>query len=100
MLVIPIKPLANQDLTTTLDGQVCQISIVQKSTGLFLSLALNSAAIVSSALALDAVKMVRGTYQGFVGDLAFFDKMGTDAPYYTGLGTRWILVYLEADDLT
>ncbi|WP_321900039.1 hypothetical protein [Paraburkholderia heleia] len=29
------------------------------------------------------------------GDLAFMDMQGADDPQYTGLGSRWLLVWLE-----
>jgi hypothetical protein len=38
--------------------------------------------------------LVRSLYLGFVGDLAFNDTQGTANPVYTGLGTRFQLVYL------
>jgi hypothetical protein len=43
--------------------------------------------------------MVRETYLGFIGDLSFTDTQGTSDPVYTGLGSRFVLLYLEASDL-
>ena len=56
----------------------------------------------SAKLSCDIVKrnrIVRDTYLGFLGDLAFFDLQGEDDPYYTGLGDRWVLGYLTTADL-
>ena len=39
-------------------------------------------------------------YLGFVGDIMWVDATGGNAmPVYTGLGTQFALVYLEAADL-
>jgi len=46
------------------------------------------------------------TYLGVVGDFMFLDTQGSgpptfngSPPYYTGLGTQFLLLYLEASDL-
>ena len=41
--------------------------------------------------------IVRNAYFGFIGDLAFLDQQGADDPVWTGLGTRWVLGYIEPD---
>ena len=38
-------------------------------------------------------------YLGFVGDLMFADTQGASDSSYDGLGTRYLLVYLEVSDL-
>ena len=44
-------------------------------------------------LCLNLVGLVRSAYLGFIGQLAFFDTQGTSDPDYSGLGTRYQLVY-------
>ena len=99
MLQIPISATPSQALNIQLGGQPCKINIYQKSTGLFLDLFLNNAPIVTSSLCYDRVKIIRHKYLPFIGDLAFADTQGTNDPYYTGFGTRYVLVYLEAGDV-
>lgn len=99
MQVIPTLATASQTLTVQLAGQSSRINIYQKSTGLFADLYVNDSLIIGGVLALDANRIVRSAYLGFIGDLAFFDMHGSDDPIAEGLGIRWILVYLEAADI-
>ncbi|VBB10623.1 phage baseplate plug family protein [Burkholderia stabilis] len=99
MLNIPLTANPAQKLSVLLAGQNCQISVYQKTTGLYLDLSVNNAPIKSGIICRDRVLLVRHAYLGFVGDLTFFDTQGVDDPEYSGLGTRWQLVYLEAGDL-
>ncbi|WP_235012296.1 phage baseplate plug family protein [Caballeronia catudaia] len=52
--------------------------------------------IMAGVLCRNLVYLVREAYFGFVGDLAFVDSAGDDDPQYSGLGTRWRLLYVEA----
>ena len=99
MLQIPISAVPSQSLSVQLAGQQCQINVYQKSTGVFLDLAVNDAPIITTMLCPDRVKLVRYQHLGFVGDLAFVDTLGAHGPEYTGFGSRYVLVYLEASDL-
>jgi len=99
MLVIPIQATPAQSLSSVLGGQNCQINIYQKSTGLYLDLLVSNSPIILSTICLDRVRLVREAYIGFTGDLTFADTQGTSDPVYTGLGSRFVLLYLEASDL-
>jgi hypothetical protein len=99
MLAIPIVPVPSQVLRVTLAGQDCTIALYARSTGLFLNLAVSDVPVVSGVVCQHRNRIVRSAYLGFAGDLAIYDTTGTDDPLYTGLGTRWVLVYVEAADL-
>ncbi len=99
MLIIPLNPVPAQTLTAQLAGQPTRIDVLQKSTGLYLNLYVNDVAILTGIICEDANRIVRDAYLGFIGDLAFYDTRGSEDPYYTGLGTRWVLAYLETADL-
>jgi len=100
MKTIPLSAKPSQTLSVLLGGQNCQIRVYQKTTGVYLDLYVNNAAVVTGVIARDRVLIVRQSYLGFVGDLSFFDTQGTDDPTYDGLGSRYQLVYLEASDLS
>jgi hypothetical protein len=99
MLTIPLQPTPSQSLSIVLANQNCQINVYQKSTGMYLDLAVSNAALIDAVICLDRVRMVREKYLGFIGDLAFVDTQGTSDPVYSGLGARYQLIYLEASDL-
>lgn len=91
--VIPISPVAAQTFTIQLNSQNCEMTILQKNNGLYFDLIVNNAPCVTSVLCLNLVGLVREAYYGFIGQLAFVDTKGNDDPEYTGLGTRFLLVY-------
>ena len=93
MQIIPITPVASQSFSVQLGTQNCKINLYQKNTGLYFDLILEGTEIVSSMICLNEVGLVRETYLGFVGQLLFIDTQGSSDPYYTDLGTRYILTY-------
>ena len=97
--IIPLKAVPNQTLTVLLANQNCRISVYQKFFGLYVDLAIGAVPILNGVIAQQANRIVRYAYLGFVGDLAFFDTQGKSDPHYTGLGSRYQFVYLEAADL-
>lgn len=99
MKTVALQAVPSQTLNVLLGGQNCQISVYQKSTGLYLDLSINNVPVISTAMCRDRVKLVRQAYRGFAGDLAFADLQGLSDPDYTGLGGRFVLVYLEPLDL-
>lgn len=90
---IPLSAVPSQELAVQLGGQRCRIEVSQKRTGLYLSLYLADVPIVTGVLARDRTWIVRDAYLGFTGDLAFIDTQGVADPDYTGLGTRFLLVW-------
>lgn len=101
MLVIPLQAVPNQTVTVNLDGQVCQLNVYQKSTGLFIDLLVDNVLIIGGVICENMNRIVRSIYLGFSGDLAFSDSQGSSDPDYTGLGPggRYSLLYLEPADL-
>ncbi len=95
MQTIPLVATPSQRLTVTLAQQNCGLALYQKRTGLYLDLYIAGTLLVSAALCRDRIYLVRQAYLGFAGDLAFMDSQGSDDPQYTGLGTRWLLYYIE-----
>lgn len=104
MLIVPLQAIPAQSVNVTLAGQACLLTVRQTSTGLYMTVAANGAAVINGVLCLNATRIVRDLYFGFIGDFAFFDTQpdplnSSSAPVYTGLGGRFILAYLTATDL-
>lgn len=91
--IIPITNVPYQTFTIQLNNQNCAISIYQLTTGLFFDLAVDNNSIVNAMICLNLVGLIREAYLGFNGQLAFVDTQGTNDPEYSGLGTRYQLVY-------
>jgi hypothetical protein len=99
MQIIPLSSVPSQTLTVTLGSQSCQIAIYQKSTGLYLDLAVNNSPIVYGVICHDRTLLVRDAYLGFSGDLAFVDQQGLSDPTSSGLGSRYFLYYFEPSEV-
>jgi hypothetical protein len=102
MIVIPLNAVPAQSLVTQLSGQTVQLNVYQKFYGVFIDVLVSNTVIISGVLALNGVLIVRSQYLGFSGDFAFWDTYSPTTPlnpYYTGLGSRYQLVYYLPTDL-
>lgn len=113
MMNVPLSAVPSQTLQIVLDGQNCQISVYTKNGYDFSDPTLSTAApyicfdltangetITTTQNCLDGARLLLNRqYFGFVGDFVFIDTQGDEDPQYAGLGTRWLLLYLEAADL-
>lgn len=99
MLLIPLSPLPAQIVNVPLANQVCQIEVAEKFFGTFLDLYVNNTLIIGGVICQNLNPIVRQRYLGFNGDLMFVDTQGNDDPEYSGLGSRFQLLYLTADEV-
>jgi hypothetical protein len=99
MMLIPAQPLPNQSMQALLGDQNCTINLAQNAYGLFMTLYVGTETICSNVICQNLNRIVRDAYLGFIGDFIFNDTQGTSDPVYTGIGSRYQLIYLEAGDL-
>lgn len=100
MMIVPTQMAPNQNFQVVLDGQQMTFNVYQTAFGLFMDILLTGAAIVTGQLCLNQEPIVQQTYTGFSGELVWIDTQGNDDPIYTGLGSRFLLIYLEPTDLS
>jgi hypothetical protein len=99
MQEVPTQAIANQSIQVQLADQACTLNVYQLAYGLFMDVYVNGALVVGGVVCQDANRIVRSLYLGFHGDLMWADTQGSDDPVYTGLGTRFRLIYVEVADL-
>ena len=100
MLTIPLAAVPSQTLAVVLDGQSCSIAVYALTTGLYFNLDLAGQPVKTAVVMRDGARLLQDAqYLGFVGDFVCVDTLGDTDPVYTGLGTQYVLVYLEAADL-
>ena len=99
MQQIALQSVPSQQTQVVLDGQSCAISVYVKNQSMFLDLSVNGVQIAYAVQCKNLVSLVPTSYLGFSGWLMFFDTQGTDDPIYTGLGMRWVMLYLDLADL-
>lgn len=99
MQAIPLQAIPSQEVSVSLNGQLCTLDIYQKYTGVYMDIYVDNELILGGAQCLNMNRVVISGYLGLVGDLAFFDTQGIEDPNYTQFGTRFILLYLFPDDI-
>lgn len=99
MQAIPLQAIPSQAVNVVLAKQNCQITIYQKTTGLYFDLVVNDTAVVNTRLIRNAVPLVRHKYLGLLGDFMVMDMQGLSDPEHTGLGSRYQLTYIEVYEL-
>jgi hypothetical protein len=99
MMLVSTQPLPNQTLQVQVGGQNCTLNITQTAFGLFMDVLVNGTQIIAGVICENLNRIVRSLYLGFSGDFVWLDTEGTSDPIYTGLGSRYQLIYLEEGDL-
>lgn len=102
MQVISLQPIPNQTLQAQLGGQACTLNVYQQAYGLFMDVYVGATLIVAGVICLNATLIVRSEYLGFSGDFEFLDTENLTTPsdpVYTGLGSRFQLIYLTAAEI-
>ena len=67
---------------------------------LLFDLTVNGVVITTAALCLNLKRLlINRQYMGIIGDFMFVDTQGENDPQYSGLGSRYQLLYLEQSDL-
>lgn len=99
MMILPLSATPSQVVNAVVGGQPVKLAIYQKSAGLFCDVSRNGAPLATGLICRDRVKLIRRGYLGMSGDFVFVDTQGVSDPAYAGLGSRYLLVYLEATDV-
>lgn len=98
MQSIPIHQVPSQSTKVVLGNQNCLISLYQKPQGLFVDVNVDGIDVSTGTIARDAVPLISRDYAGFDGNLMFIDSQGNDDPFYSGIGSRFDLIYLAAEE--
>lgn len=114
MQYVPLAAVEAQTIQIVLDGQQCAIAVYTKIGYeltdavelenviqiIYFDLQVNGVNITNTQNCLNLARLLLNRqYLDFSGDFVFIDTQGTENPQWEGLGTRWVLVYLEAADV-
>jgi len=98
MVTIPLVAEPSQMLNVILGSQNCEISVYQKTTGMFIDLIVDGNPVLNARICRNMVNLVTQPYLPFAGALFFSDSKGDNDPDYTGLGSRFYLIYSFAGE--
>ena len=99
MLIVNAQDVPNQTLQVQLGAQAAGLNIYQLQYGLFMDVYVGTTLIIAGVICENLNRIVRDSYLGFSGDLAWYDTQGESDPVYTGIGSRYQLVYLSPADM-
>lgn len=99
MQQIPLQAVPNQQLQVLLNGQSTTLAVYQTNYALFVDVYLNGALVKGGVVGRNLTRIIRELWYGFSGDLIFTDTQGTTDPVYTGLASRYALLYVTPADL-
>ncbi len=94
-VVIPLAAVAYQSLRVPLAGHAVRLDLQQRATGLYAAVWVDDVPVLAGALCQDRTWLVRQSASTLPGDMGFADTQGTQDPDYTGLGSRFVLVYVQ-----
>lgn len=92
---IPVSAIPWQTFSVTLNGQHCIISLRQIAESIYCDLIVDNVEIFKGAICEDVALINQYPSRYFTGSLYFVDTKGNERPHYSGLNTRWILLYDE-----
>lgn len=93
MMQIPLQAVPSQFTKVVLGDQNFQILLQQKEQGVFVDVNVNGVDIVTSVIARDNDDILCRKYTGVIGSLKFYDLQGKTDPHYSGLNSRYVLMY-------
>ncbi len=99
MQIIPILATPNQEFQVVLDNQNCTINLRWQQRRLYLSLFIAQQPVITGAICQSWSTIVQIPDFAFRGALSFIDTDGDSSPHWSGLGTRWLLVYRPESEL-
>ena len=98
MVEIPLQPIPAQELQCILDAQNCTLRLYWRFWKLYADLLVDSEPVFTGAVCQNRQWVNQSPSAEFSGGLIFVDSLGDEAPRWDGLGSRWSLLYLDADE--
>ena len=95
---IPLQAIPSQEVQVILDSQNCTLSVYWRFGKLYADLLVDSEPVFTGAICQNLQWVNQSPSPLFSGGLIFVDGLGDDAPRWDGLGTRWALLHLDADE--
>ena len=98
MVEIPLQAIPSQEVQVILDSQNCTLSVYWRFGKLYADLLVDSEPVFTGSICQNLQWVNQSPSPLFSGGLIFVDGLGDEAPRWDGLGTRWALLYLDADE--
>lgn len=98
ILELPVTAIPNQRFSVELDKQQVDIELRQIGKALMASLWIDEVSVFQNSICGYHARLGQYASNLFSGALFFHDTLGTTDPSYEGLGVRYKLYFVSADD--
>lgn len=98
MIRIPLQATPGQTMQILLGGQPCTLSVYQRASALYCDCRVGEAVAWRGRLCRNMVNLCSFAHESFSGALFFVDMEGFVDPHFSGLGSRWRLMYTGPDE--
>lgn len=95
---IPLVATPAQQINTVLNNQDITLALYEKGDNLYIDVAKDGVALVTGQIVVINTPLVP-VNRGFVGNIYVVDLDGEDDPQTSGIGTGWLFIYAEDDEL-
>ena len=95
---IPLQPIPSQEVQVILGGQNCTLSVYWRFGKLYADLLVDSEPVFAGCICQNLQWVNQSPSPVFSGGMMFVDALGEEAPRWEGLGSRWSLLYLDAEE--
>lgn len=92
---IPIIDEPSQKLTLRLGDQAVDIALTMRLGNLYADVRTNGKDVINNRICLNRTPIIKEVFRPFVGELYFEDLQGDENPVYGGLGSRFLLRWIE-----
>lgn len=101
---IPVVAAPAQTMSVNLSNQSCLVALRTLGIGvdahLYFTLTVAGVVVVTNRICRNVQRILEDAgYRGFQGDFMFIDQQGDTDPVYTGLGARYLLLYILPAEL-
>ncbi len=98
MKVIPLSAIPAETFQIVLDDQQCRITLYQRGRRMYLDLDVDNEPVCRGAICQNRASIVQSPTRLFRGSLHFWDTLGDEPPQYDQLCTRFLLLYVSANE--
>jgi hypothetical protein len=98
MRKIPLQQTPAQKLRVKLDDQNCTMSIYYRFGATYMDLYVNNTLVEQGAICRNRASIIKVANSTFTGSLHFLDLLGDNDPDYRLFNSRYVLLFVPADE--
>ena len=98
MIKIPLQQIASQKFRIVLEGQNVTIRLFYRFGDMYADVFVGNETICLGSICRNRTAIVENAGEKFKGNLFFMDMLGDTDPQYEDLGSRYVFLYVSANE--